>query len=193
MEKINVYDFDKTIYKKDCSIEFWRFCLKKKKNLIFLLPYQILIFILYKIKIVTIEKFKEIFFIFIKFINVEDLEKFLSEFWEKEIFNLNSELKYFIKNSKIKNICISASPEFLIKDPCKKLNIDIIIGTNYNLETYKIDGKNCKGKEKVKRLNERLDIYTIENFYSDSLSDLPLFELASNKYLVKKSKITLLK
>lgn len=189
MKKINVYDFDKTIYQKDCSIEFWKYCLLKKKILIFILPYQVLMFFFNKIGLISIEKCKEEFFSFLKFFQKNEIEKLVFDFWRKEIINLNEELKNIILKSEIKNICISASPEFLIRIPCEKLGINLIMGTKYSLNTYKIDGKNCKGKEKIKRLNLEKTDYIIENFYSDSLSDLPLFELAQHKYLVKNTKI----
>ncbi|MDE6719959.1 MAG: hypothetical protein K2J68_08920 [Treponemataceae bacterium] len=46
--------------------------------------------------------------------------------------------------------------------------------------------KNCKGKEKVRRFREEFGTNcTIENFYSDSESDLPLARLAQNAWLCK--------
>ena len=66
MEKIDVYDFDKTLYKKDTTIQFYIYCLKKNKKIIKYLPIQVLNFILYKVKIIEKIKFKEKFFIFLK-------------------------------------------------------------------------------------------------------------------------------
>lgn len=45
-------------------------------------------------------------------------------------------------------------------------------------------GKNCKGIEKVNRLN-KVGNYEIDTFYSDSISDYPLFKLAKNCYTIK--------
>lgn len=189
MEQLNVYDFDKTIYQKDCSIEFWKFCLNKKKLLIFILPYQGLMFFLNKLGLISIEKCKEDFFYFLKLLKRNEIENLVLKFWEKEIKNLNKELKEIILKSELENICISASPEFLLKIPCEKLKINLIIGTKYNMDTYKIEGKNCKGKEKIERLNLEKDKYIIENFYSDSLSDIPLFKIAKNKFILKNGTI----
>ncbi|WP_293961439.1 HAD-IB family phosphatase [uncultured Fusobacterium sp.] len=193
MKKINVYDFDKTIYQKDCSVEFWRFCLSKNKSLIFILPYQVLMFSLNKLGMISIEKCKEEFFSFLKVLKRNEIENLVLKFWEKEIKNLNKELKEIILKSELENICISASPEFLLKIPCEKLKINLVIGTKYNMDTYEIEGKNCKGKEKIERLNLEKGNYAIENFYSDSLSDLPLFKIAKNKFILKNSKIQKLK
>ena len=54
---LNVYDFDKTIYDGDSSIDFYLFCLKRKKSIILLLPKQVFAMILYKLKIKDKEYF----------------------------------------------------------------------------------------------------------------------------------------
>ena len=48
---INSYDFDKTIYDGDASIDFYIYMLKKYKKIILLLPYQIYGMVSYKLKI----------------------------------------------------------------------------------------------------------------------------------------------
>lgn len=63
---LNVYDFDKTIYDGDSSIDFYLFCLKRKKSIILLLPKQVFAMILYKLKIKDKEYFKSQFFSFVK-------------------------------------------------------------------------------------------------------------------------------
>ena len=50
----------------------------------------------------------------------------------------------------------------------------------------KIIGANCKGEEKVRRLNNYISDYNILKFYSDSMSDKPLFDLAVEKIFVNK-------
>ena len=49
--KINVYDFDKTIYNGDSSIDFFIFCLKKNKQIIINIPKIIMYYILYFLKV----------------------------------------------------------------------------------------------------------------------------------------------
>ena len=62
--------------------------------------------------------------------------------------------------------------------------VDVIIGTKFKVENgffaRQMDGLNCKGEEKVRRLKEYLETNNIEVDYknsymfSDSLSDKPL-------------------
>ena len=48
---------------------------------------------------------------------------------------------------------------------------------------------NCRGKEKVRRYRELFGDEPVEKFYSDSLSDLPMMELAERGFLVKKGAV----
>ena len=63
---MNIYDFDKTIYKYDSSIRFFLYAISRKPVIIFLLPYQIWAYLLYKFHFITKERFKEIYFSFLK-------------------------------------------------------------------------------------------------------------------------------
>ena len=84
MEKcfiINVYDFDKTIYDGDSTIDFYLFCICKNPILVFLLPITILYFIIYKLKIIDKLKFKEKFFSFLKYI--KNIDNLVQLFWER--------------------------------------------------------------------------------------------------------------
>ena len=38
---MNVYDFDKTIYDGDASLDFWKYSVKRQPLLVFYLPYQV--------------------------------------------------------------------------------------------------------------------------------------------------------
>lgn len=185
MEKIYLYDFDKTIYAGDSSIDFFKFCLRKNIKISKHLPKIVFCFILKKLKILKIKEFKEQFFSFLKDIN--DIDEYVELFWEKNknrIYDFfNNELNI---NSRITNYIISASPYFLLYGYTKKLKNVYLIATNMNKHTGKINGENCKGKEKVNKLPQ--DIY-IEKFYSDSYSDRFLANIAENAYICWNGKI----
>lgn len=179
---MNVYDFDKTIYDGDSTIDFYLYTLKKKPFLILLLPYSVLYFILYKLHIVSKHKFKEVFFFFVKYIN--DLEKFINEFWNIKDVKIK---KWYLDSKKKTDIIISASPEFLLKPICDKLNVNLI-ATIVDPKTGKIEGENCYGENKVIRFKE----YTtkkINKFYSDSYSDNPMALISKKAYIVNKNDI----
>lgn len=184
MKKFNIYDFDKTIYDGDSSIDFYLFCLKMNPHLVFLLPYISIYFIMYKLRIVEKKKFKEEFFSILKY--MKDIDKVVELFWRKNEVKIK---KWFIDDDSKNKIIISASPEFLLKPICYKLGKIELIASIVDKKNGKFISNNCYGEEKVIRLNERYDNYVIDNFYSDSKSDIYLARIAKNSYLVNKNNI----
>lgn len=180
MKKAIIYDFDKTIYSKETSMAFMFFFLKRHRSLIpkFILNLTIILF-----NIKDLKKVKNIFFSIFKGM---DIENDINLFWEKEMKNI---YPYFFEEIKENRkdadllILISASPNFLLEPIYKKLGFDILISTKYS--NFTLIGKNCKKDEKLKRLNE-LGNFDVLCFYSDSLSDLPLFNIAKKKISINK-------
>ena len=77
---MNVYDFDKTIYKGDSTIDFFLYVVKRKPLVLRYLPKQVLGFVLYKTKQIDKTKFKEYFFSFLSAINTDEM---LETFWNR--------------------------------------------------------------------------------------------------------------
>ena len=183
--KLNVYDFDKTIYDGDSSIDFIKFLISKKKRLIFYLPKMFLYIIKYKLKLVTKESMKECFFSCVtRFNNIDDL---INEFWIKHEYKI----KNFFKNDKRKNIIIaSASPYFLLEPIAKKYKVKDLFASNIDKKTGEYTGLNCHGVEKVTLINKKYPESIIETMYSDDkIADKPLLDLANKSYIVKGSEI----
>ena len=197
MTKLSVYDFDKTIYNGETLNDFYRFYLIKKPWKIYTVIFQLWYFLLYVLKIISLEKLKENFLRFLNGENTGELKELIREFWEKKERKINPWVKdEILKNKKETEIlvAISASPTFLIIDRLRLMGFNVVIGTNFLFENTKfrshITSKNCKNYEKVKRMDKWAEDnniqYDIVNFYSDSIADKPLFDLAENKYWVKK-------
>lgn len=70
-----------------------------------------------------------------------------------------------------------------------KLRITLI-ASNVDKRTGKFLSPNCFGEEKVVRLDKEVKSYIINEFYSDSMSDLPLAKIALKSYKVKGNKIS---
>ena len=76
---MNLYDFDKTIYKKDSTLVFYWFCFKRKPIKMFgHFVYSCVLFILNKLGFITTRVFKERFLSFTRyFVKIEDeVQKF---------------------------------------------------------------------------------------------------------------------
>lgn len=185
MYKIDVYDFDGTIYDGDSSIDFFLYAIKKKKSLVKYFPIIIISMIMKYIGLISTKKFKETFFLFVKEFN--NLEEMIEEFWQKNEFKIK---KFFLDNiqKNEENYVISASPEFLLKPYISKFENVKLIATKFD-ENGKIIGENCKGEEKVKLLKKAERNFEINNFYTDSLADLPLVNIAKNSFYVHRNNV----
>lgn len=68
---MKVFDFDKTIYGGDASIDFFRYCLKRNKKILKAAPRQFSGWVEYHLKVITLDEFKERYFSFIRYIDVQ--------------------------------------------------------------------------------------------------------------------------
>ena len=78
---MNVYDFDKTIYAGDSTLDFYFFSLKKSPMLIRFFPIQIIGFIKYMFGMYSKLQFKEKFYSFLK--GIKDVDSMVELFWNE--------------------------------------------------------------------------------------------------------------
>ena len=182
--KVNLYDFDNTIYKGDSSTDFFFFSLMKYPKIIKYFPKIIGGAILYKLKIIKKTQFKERNFSFLK--SIPNVDSLVEMFWVSHECYIKD---FYLGKKHDKDIIISASPEFLLKPICDKLKVADLIARKKKKKTGKFNGLNCYGREKIKRLNKKYKNVEVNEAYSDSLSDTPMLEIADKPYLVKGNKI----
>lgn len=202
MEKLAIFDIDYTITRKETLMEFFKYIvLKDIKNIKFL-PRALYSGFMYGVKVYDERRVKECFLKFIENIDEKDLAKLTKSFYDERLSSIlykdAIEMIKKLKNEGYMVILISASPEFYIKEFYAIKEVDLIIGTKFAFEggkfVRKMDGNNCKGQEKVKRLNEVLKEKNIKAdfknsyMFSDSLSDKPLLDLVGNPYLINYKK-----
>lgn len=181
---MNVYDFDKTIYQNDSTYEFYMFCLKRHKKIIFHFPGLLSGFIKYYIfHIGNKTQFKEKMY---EFLLECDTDKDVNEFW---IQNKGKIKKWYLNQKKESDIIISASPEFLLKPICDELKVNLIASI-VSPTTGKYTGLNCHNEEKVNRLKKYDGKFQIDKFYSDSYSDTPLALLSKEAFIVNGDNIS---
>ena len=127
-------------------------------------------------------KFKENFYVFLR--SIEDIDSLLIEFWETHKHKVAS---WYLAQKKNTDIIISASPEFLLTPIVKELEVSLIASV-VSKKDGKYLGQNCYGREKLIRFKNEYPLASIENFYSDSLSDRYIAEIAHNSYIIKNGK-----
>ncbi|WP_394885862.1 HAD-IB family phosphatase [Clostridium butyricum] len=181
---MNVYDFDKTIYDGDSTLDFYFFSLKKSPMLIRFLPIQIIGFIKYMFGMYSKLQFKEKFYSFLK--GIKDVDSMVELFWNE---NQDKIKDWYLKSKEESDVIISASPEFLLNTICRSIGIKHLIASEVNKDTGICEGENCYGEEKVLRFKKYFEKGEIKKFYSDSLSDAPISLMASERYIVSGNNI----
>ena len=178
---MNVYDFDDTIFVPDCSFCFLRFCMRHYPRAVFkMLPGALWQFVLYlREGKKDAGPLKESLFSFLN--RLDNVERIVQEFWEENFDRIEP---WYLNQKRDDDLIISASPDFLLRPAAEKLGVSLL-ATPMNPYTGKILGKNCHDREKVRRCLEHYDASSVEDFYSDSLSDTPMAKLARRAFLVK--------
>lgn len=183
---MNVYDFDGTIYDGDSTRDFYIYCLLKHPLLILKAPYHFSGLIgYYLFKKGTKTTAKERFYRFLR--SVSYVDKLLGKFWDKNIGKIK---QWYYDNQREDDVIISASPEFIVTPACERVGIKTVMASVVDKETGKYQGKNCHGEEKVKRFYNAFPDGKIEEFYSDSMNDLPLARISEKPIFVKKNKLS---
>ena len=210
MKKLAIFDIDYTITRKETLMEFFKYLVSKDIKNIKFLPRALYSGLMYQIKVYDEKRVKECFLKFIENIDEVELAKLTKKFYDERLTTIlykdALDMIKKLKNEGYMVILISASPEFYVKEFYAIKEVDLILGTKFAFKDGKfirqMDGKNCKGEEKVRRLNEVLKEKNIEvdfknsYMFSDSLSDKPLLDLVGNPYLInykKKHQIEILR
>ena len=201
MESIGLclYDFDGTLYDGDSLIDFWRFTLRHRPSAIFLLPYQLVSVLLWKAGVIPAGRAKEAFLASLSLIPENQLGCWVERFWiehgRRRIFDWVTSALERDKGKGNLRICISASPEFLLVPMLSSLGFDHWIGTQIEYRSgrpVRLRGRNCKGQEKARRLEEWQErqpfASSIHSIVSDSPVDLEVFCVARTKYRVIRGK-----
>lgn len=180
---MNVYDFDKTIYDGDSSIDFYKFNLKRNPKLARLWFKQGLAGLDYKRSKKSKTEMKTVFYEY--FTHIDDIDQAVSDFWVEHKHKIQP---WYLAQKEADDLIISASPEFLLKPIIAELEVSLIASvvdpvTGRNLRP------NCFGSEKVKRMAEHYDLADMDDFYSDSYSDDPLAQYAKQSFFVVGDKL----
>ncbi|HLK27197.1 MAG TPA: HAD-IB family hydrolase [Puia sp.] len=186
--RIAFFDFDGTITTKDTLLEVIKF---QKGNFLFYLGFLLNspFLIAYKLKIILNSTAKE------KVLSFFFRKTPLSSFQEKCDEFADNKLPEFIRAkalaeiNKLKElnaevVIVSASAKNWLQKWADEIGVKLI-STNLEIKndklTGKIDGENCHGEEKVKRIKSVYDLSQYDEIYcyGDSSGDKPMLALAT--------------
>lgn len=183
---MNIYDFDNTILKGDSSVKFILYSLHHHPFLVIIGMFKAFFALFKSNKKKGI--IKSHLYSFVK--DIPDLDSYVNKFILKNNQNIK---KFYLERQKDDDVVISATYDFIIEPFCASLGIKNVIATKYDTKKGILIGNHCKGEEKIKRFDKEYPHALVENAYSDSFSDMPMFQKAKNAYLVKGEKLELLK
>lgn len=176
---VKVYDFDKTIYDGDCTIDFYIYALKRNPKVFFCFPIQCFAVIMMKLGLWKKEKAKSLFFVFLRMIR--DTDGVVCDFWDRNIDRIK---KWYISQKSDSDIIITASPQFLVREAASRLGNMKVIASECDKKTGRFISQNCYGEEKVRRFHEEFGDLLIDEFYSDSYSDFPMASISKKSFIV---------
>lgn len=186
---MNVYDFDNTIYKGETVLDFYKFYLKKDISLLKYIPLIFSVLLRYKMRRISLEELEKKASIYSEK-NIPHILKFSAkEFWDKH----ESKIKdFYLKQQRADDVVVSASFSFLLDEICRRLGIRYCLCSELEPDSGKIK-RICYRESKPEIFKENFPNAEIDNFYTDSLNDLPMIMLAKKAYLVKGEKLTEIK
>lgn len=194
MKKLALFDFDGTLTTKDTLLEFFKFrdgILKFYKGMLLLAP----VLVALKLKLLPNWKAKEVFLTyFLKNCSQEifnlDCQKFAHDaipgmLRQEAVVALNQHLE-----SDDKIFIVSASPANWIENWVGQRSIDVLatkLDVKNGLLTGKLQGRNCYGVEKVRRIESVLDYNKYDQIfaYGDSRGDKEMLNLATHAFYKK--------
>ena len=180
--KIDVYDFDGTLYDGDSTADFVFFCLRRHPGLLLSLPpiaWQALRALTGRGSLTQMKSA-----LFFRMARRVDLEAEAERFWQDA--RTRQKLGKWFENTPrdLPVVIASASPEFELRHAAKLLGNNTLIGTRCAPDGRLI-GRNCKGEEKLRRIREAVGDFTVRAMYTDDAkADAPLLAVAKERYLV---------
>lgn len=187
--EVDVFDFDKTLYRGDSTVDFYFFCVRRRPWIILLLPVFGVSLVLFAARLISMEKLKTSMFFFLRFLREGTADALIKTFWDinRKKFNPFFTQEFMERQC----IVISASPEALVAEGCRNRGVHDVIGTKMDMRTGKISGKNCRHIEKLRQLELIYPGAKIIRAFSDSITaDRPLLEAAAEPYVVRNGVIS---
>ena len=90
------------------------------------------------------------------------------------------------------DVIVSACPEIILEEICKRIGVKNYIGSVVDMENGIIE-RVCYKENKIAAFKSIYGDMPIDSFYTDSMSDKPMMDLANNAYLVSGDHIELVK
>lgn len=197
-KRLILLDIDDTLFRCDTFVAFIKHYLSDNFLKLIFLPRLIFLAALFKLGAVTNVTLKKSALMILsgekRAALVKRANRLIDKLFSKKLNRAVSEAVRKMAASGLYDIIvISASPSFYIDLIGRRINAAHTIATHIKFDENDIlqadlIGKNCKHEEKITRLKEVINLtdYDLQNSYafSDSITDLPMFELVGRPVAV---------
>ena len=191
MIKVNVYDFDNTIYDGETLIDYIKYYIRHDPKIWKFLPK--LTFIAFKdmLHLFTVEEAVKAYASFLEgyYVTLENPAENIVDFWNK---NEKKIKPWYAEVKRDDDIIVSGTLEFILEEASKRVGFNRYVGSVIDSETGKFR-KLCFLENKVTLFKEHFPETEIENFYTDSMNDKAMMDISEHVFIVKKDKITQIK
>ena len=189
---MRVFDFDNTIYDGESGVDLFLYFLKKDtKGLMKYAPKFFEGFLKYKKAKITVDEMMEDYSFILKEYSqqIDDIYGEFEKFWDLNEENVKNFYRHIQKDD---DVIVSACPVCLLKIICDRIGIKNYIGSDINPLTGEM--KNiCYKDNKVKAYRDVYGDTPIDEFFTDSISDVAMIEISDNVFWVDGETITQIK
>lgn len=189
--KVNVYDFDNTIYDGETLVDYYFFFARRDRRILKYLPRLLVVAFKDRFHLFTVEQAVEAYALFLEeyYVTLEDPAAGIREFWDQR----ESRIKpWYAARRKKDDIIVSGTLDFILEEIAGRIGIDRFIASSIDSETGKFR-RLCFLDNKVKYFRECFPDVQIGDFYTDSMNDKAMMDISEHVYLVRKDKITQIK
>lgn len=189
---MRVFDFDNTIYDGESGLDIFLYFLKREPKLIAkFVPKFGEGFVRYKMGKVPLEDIKSEYGYILRECcsQLTNIEESIIEFWNEHEKKIKS---FYAKIQREDDVIVSACPEVMLSEICRRIGVQHFIGTQVDLQTGEI-GRVCYRENKIPAFYEAYGEQEIEEFYTDSMNDRPMMDISKDVYYVTGDRIEKIK
>ncbi len=189
---MRVFDFDNTIYDGESGFDIFMYYLKKEpKAIAKYIPKFGEGFVRYKMGKVQLDEVKSEYGYILKECceQFDDIEQSIVDFWDIHERKIKS---FYSKIQQDDDVIVSACPEVMLSEICRRIGIQHFIGTEVDLKTGTI-GRLCYREAKIAAFREQYGEQEIDEFYTDSMNDRAMMDISRDVYYVVGDRIEKIK
>ena len=189
---LNVFDFDNTIYDGETLVDFILYYVRTDPKICKYVPKLLVICFKDAFHLFTVEDAVDAYAGFLEGYyvkKIDSVEKDVQKFWDKNEHKIKP---WYQSVRREDDVIVSGSTDFLLEEIMKRMGIKHYITSSIDRKTGKFK-RLCFLENKVKLFREVYPDGHIDNFYTDSMNDRAMMDIADHVYFVQGSKIEQIK